>query len=389
MTPFRRHTQLITDTERAARILVVDDERSNLDLLLRILARAGFADIAAVGEARDILPTLCSYNPDIVLLDLHLPGVNGLDLIADIGAVAGRNNFLPVVVLTGDTSVGTRDAALSAGAKDYLTKPYDSTEVVLRVRNLIATRMLHVELQRQHSLLHERFAERTEELEEAKVEILERLARAADFRDESTYAHTTRVGELSARIARRLGMSDTEVEQIRIAARLHDIGKIGVSDSILLKPGPLGPAEFMAQERHTIIGANILSGSRFPTMRLAESIALTHHEAWDGTGYPNGLAGDEIPIAGRIVAVADVFDALTHARPYKAAWSVDAGLAEISAQSGYKFDPRVVQVFVAMLRDETSAVDLETDADLPARGIDREAQRLRLVRDVFRSGTSG
>jgi putative nucleotidyltransferase with HDIG domain len=188
------------------------------------------------------------------------------------------------------------------------------------------------------------------------------LARAADFRDEVSYGHTTRVGELAARIAARLGYTAVEVDQIRIAARLHDIGKIGLSDSILLKPGPLAPAEFLAQEKHTLIGANILSGSRFPILRLAEEIALTHHESWDGSGYPRGLRGENIPIGGRIVAVADVFDALTHARPYKTAWRLDDAVDEIKHQSGTKFDPSVVKAFLHVVAQYVSLdeVELET-----------------------------
>jgi putative two-component system response regulator len=262
-------------------------------------------------------------------------------------------------VLTGDSSGEVRDAALAAGARDFLTKPYDAGEVILRVRNLIETRLLHVELQRQNAALSERFESRTEELEAAKLEILERLARAADFRDESSYGHTTRVGELAARIAAQMGLTEAEVDQIRIAARLHDIGKIGVSDSILMKPGRLAPAEFLAQEKHTLIGANILSGSRFPVLRLAEDIALTHHECWDGTGYPRGLQQEEIPLCGRIVAVADVFDALTHTRVYKSAWRLNDAVEEIKHQRGKKFDPAVVDAFLAIAAGYVDTDELE------------------------------
>jgi putative two-component system response regulator len=351
--------QLITDAERSARILVVDDDIANLTVLMRTLQRAGFSNLHGVAEAKRILKTVVDFQPDVVLLDLHMPGMDGIDVLLDIKALHGRRNYLPVLVLTGDGSSEVRDAALAAGARDFLTKPYDAGEVILRVRNLIETRLLHVELQRQNVALSERFELRTEELEEAKLEILERLARAADFRDESSFGHTTRVGELSARIAAQLGFSQTEVDQMRIAARLHDIGKIGVSDSILHKPGRLAPAEFLAQEKHTVIGANILSGSRFPILRLAEDIALTHHESWDGTGYPRGLREEEIPICGRIVAVADVFDALTHVRAYKRAWRVEDAIDEISHQSGKKFDPAVVEAFLAIVAEYRDPGELE------------------------------
>ncbi|HET9439643.1 MAG TPA: HD domain-containing phosphohydrolase [Longimicrobiales bacterium] len=360
-------SQLITDAERSARILVVDDELGNLNVLMRTLQRAGFIKLHGIHDARTVLKTIVDFQPDVILLDLHMPGVDGIELLQDIKALQGRRNYLPVLVLTGDACSEARDAALAAGARDFLTKPYDPGEVILRVRNLIETRLLNVELSRQNALLSERFESRTEELEAAKLEILERLARAADFRDEASYGHTTRVGELSARIAAQIGYSEAEVQQIRIAARLHDIGKIGLSDSILMKPGPLAPAEFLAQERHTLIGANILSGSRFPILRLAEEIALTHHESWDGNGYPRGLRGEEIPMCGRIVAVADVFDALTHERAYKTAWRLDDAIDEIKHQSGQKFDPAVVKAFLQIAAKYVSFDGLEEAAQLDAR----------------------
>lgn len=355
-------SQLITDGERMARILVVDDDLSNLNVLVRTLQRAGFRNVHGVCRAAEVMPTVVEFQPDVVLLDLHLPGTDGIELLMDLKAVQGRRNYLPVLALTGDSSRAMRDAALAAGARDFLTKPYEPAEVILRVRNLIETRLLHVELQRQNAMLSERFEARTEELEEAKLEILERLARAADFRDESSYGHTTRVGELAARIAAQMGMSAAEVEQMRIAARLHDIGKIGLSDSILMKPGPLAPSEFLAQEKHTLIGANILAGSRFPVLRVAEGIALTHHESWDGTGYPRGLREEEIPLSGRIVAVADVFDALTHVRAYKSAWRLDDAVDEIKHQSGKKFDPAVVKAFLKVVAAFVSEDESETQS---------------------------
>ncbi len=386
----RAVAQLITDAERCARILVVDDEFSNLHVLTQILRRAGFVNITGLAEPADVLPAVRELRPDIVLLDLHLPGVDGLLLLADIAVVAGADTFLPVLVLTGDAAPQTRAAALSAGAKDFLTKPYETTEVLLRVRNLIETRLLHVELQSRNAALQQRMQARTEELTAAKLEMLERLARASDFRDEETHQHTVRVGELSAHIGRRLGMAEPEVEQLRVAARLHDIGKIGLSDSILQKPGPLGLREFHEQERHTIIGARILAGSRFPTLQLAEQIALTHHESWDGTGYPHRLCGQEIPLAGRIVAVADVFDALTHARPYKGAWSVAQTLDEIVSQRGSKFDPAVIDAFLDIVDGYVASTHVEFEADLDgAAAVETEAQRARMVRDILSRRVAG
>ena len=354
-------SQLITEAERAARILVVDDDLASLNVLMRTLQRSGFLNLHGVCEGTAVLRAAIDFRPDVVLLDLHMPDIDGIALIGDILMLQGRRGYLPVLVLTGDASSEARDAALAAGARDFLTKPYDAGEVMLRVRNLIETRLLHVELQRQNAALSERFEARTEELEAAKLEILERLARAADFRDESSHGHTTRVGELAARIAAHMRYTHAEVDQIRIAARLHDIGKIGLSDSILMKPGPLAPSEFVDQEKHTLIGADILSGSRFPILKLAEQIALTHHESWDGSGYPQGLRGEEIPMCGRIVAVADVFDALTHVRAYKDAWRLDDAVDEIKQQSGKKFDPAVVQAFL-----EIAAAYVSSEVSGPA-----------------------
>jgi putative two-component system response regulator len=191
--------------------------------------------------------------------------------------------------------------------------------------------------------------ERTHELELARLEILERLARAAEFRDDDTGEHTKRVGYVTGLVAAALGLSAEEVELVERAATLHDIGKIGVSDTILLKPGPLTPEEFDVMRKHTIIGAGILSGSNVPVLQTAGDIAISHHERWDGSGYPEGRKGERIPLVGRIVAIADLFDALTHERPYKKAWTRADALAEIQSQSGRQLDPGVVAAFMHVL----------------------------------------
>ena len=186
------------------------------------------------------------------------------------------------------------------------------------------------------------------ELEEAQFEMLARLAAAAEFRDDDTGQHTRRVGDLSVTIAQHLGLPEAEIELIRLAAPLHDLGKIAIPDAILGKPGKLTGEEFDQMKTHTTIGAEMLAGSPFALVEMAEQIALTHHEKWDGSGYPSGLAGDAIPMAGRIVAVADVFDALTHSRPYKPAWSTADAVAEIQSQSGRHFDPKVLAAFLSV-----------------------------------------
>jgi response regulator RpfG family c-di-GMP phosphodiesterase len=202
--------------------------------------------------------------------------------------------------------------------------------------------------------LEEKVVERTFELDDARAETLQMLAAAVEYRDDETLEHTERVGVISAEIAARLGLRSLQVKRLREAAPLHDVGKIAIPDGILLKRGNLTPEEHQAMERHAALGARLLSRSSSPVLQMAAVIAATHHEWWDGSGYPSGLAGERIPIVGRVVAVADVFDALTHARPYKDAWSVNQAVARIKRASGIQFDPRVVDAFVAMHDDATA-----------------------------------
>lgn len=226
----------------------------------------------------------------------------------------------------------------------------------MRVRNLIETRVLHLELRENNEILEDRVKERTAALEEARLQVLLRLARAAEYRDDDTGQHTRRVGRSAARIARALGLSESEVSSIRIAAPLHDVGKIGVPDSILLNTKRLSEAEFEVMKTHCVIGAKLLRSDDVPLLDLAAEIALSHHERWDGAGYPHGLVGADIPLPGRIVAVADAFDALTHSRPYKEAWSFDEAMTEITDLAGVAYDPDVVDAFEAVMRSERSAV---------------------------------
>jgi len=258
------------------------------------------------------------------------------------------------LMLTGDDTPEAKREALSRGAKDFLNKPFHSDEVLLRIGTLLETRFLYLQIQSQNQILEAKVRDRTRELEAAQIEIIERLARAAEFRDDNTGQHTERVGQMAALIAGQIGLSDTQVSLIRRAAPLHDVGKIGIPDSVLLKLGKLTPEEFGLVKTHTSIGARILSGSRFTILRLAEEIAYNHHERWDGDGY-NGASGSDIPLAGRIVAVADVFDALTQKRPYKAAWPVNEAIAEIDRQRGRQFDPALVDAFLRVIEQREQA----------------------------------
>ncbi len=324
---------------------MVDDEESNLLLVRRILERDGYTGVVVTADPSRVPGMFVELQPDLVLLDLHMPGMDGFELMDRLGPLTGHGSGVPFLVLTADGTDETRRRALSVGARDFLTKPLDRIELLLRVRNLLQVKQLQDRLRDQNADLEETVAERTRDLDQSRLEVLERLALAAEYRDDDTQEHAWRIGRICALVALALGLPDQEAQLIGRAAPLHDVGKIGIPDAILLKPGRLTGEEFEVIKTHTTIGAEILAGSRSPLLRLAERIALTHHERWDGGGYPSGLGGEEIPIAGRIVAVADVFDALTHERPYKQAWPVEKAVDEILSQAGRQFDPCVVDAF--------------------------------------------
>ena len=327
-----------------SRILLIDDHPDLLELMERTLAAEGYENVIGTTDPTSVVDLYRAYRPDIVLLDLHMPTMNGLDVMAAMRA-AFPADHVPIVILTGDQTPEVKLRALSGGARDFLTKPLDKTEVRLRIANLLETRHLYKELRRQNELLEMKVEARTRDLERAKLEILQRLALASEFRDDATGEHTQRVGRLCALMAEELGLPDSQVEAIRAAAPLHDIGKIGIPDDILLKQGQLNAHEWEIMKRHTVTGARMLSNSVSRTLRLGEKLALTHHERWDGMGY-QGMAGEEIPLSGRLVAVADAFDAMTHARPYKEARTVEQATAEIESERNRQFDSRVVDAFL-------------------------------------------
>jgi putative two-component system response regulator len=332
---------------RNARLLVVDDEVGNVEILIRTLTRAGFTRVESTTDSREVASLYIQHRPDLILLDLHMPHLDGLDVMDQLNEIA-EASYLPILILSGDLTPEARREALSRGAKDFVNKPFQADELLLRIKTLLETRILYIQIQSQNQLLEAKVRERTRELVEAQIEIIERLAIAAEFRDDNTGQHTQRVGQMSALLARQLGLPDSQVSLIARGAPLHDVGKIGVPDTILLKMGKLTTEEFEVVKTHTVIGARILSGGKFPLLRLAEEIAFTHHERWDGGGYA-GIRGADIALAGRIVAVADVFDALTQQRPYKPAWPVADAIAEIDRQRGKQFDPEVVDAFLRVI----------------------------------------
>ena len=329
-----------------ARIAVVDDETANVELLRRLLELEGYTEVSCYTDPREFLESCRILPPDLVLLDLMMPEMNGFEVLERLRGSLEDFDYRPVMMITSDDDRDTKRKALSSGASDFLAKPVSPVEVGLRVGNLLQTRFLQLELQQHAERLEERVRSRTAQLEEARLEILERLALAAEYRDDATGEHTRRVGRASAALAEALGLPSNQVEDIRRAALLHDVGKIALPDAILLKQGSLTHDETAVMRKHTTIGATILSGSRFPMMRVAEQIALHHHECWDGSGYPDGLSEAQIPLAARIVAVIDVFDSLTHARVYKRAWTTDEALDEVENLAGTKFDPTVARAFL-------------------------------------------
>jgi putative two-component system response regulator len=344
---------------KRARLLIVDDQESNTRLLESLLEVSGFTDVVSTTDSSRAVPLCIELEPDLLLLDMHMPPPDGLQVLAQLEPRRRGPARLPILVLTADTARETKRRALSLGASDFLHKPFDTIEAVLRIETLVVTRLLQVELEGQNLSLEARVRERTAELEVAQAEILERLTRAAEYRDDATGEHALRVGRIAALLARELGVTEETAELIEQAAPLHDVGKLAVSDAILLKRGDLTPIELEAMKLHAAIGAEILGGSSFPLLRLSEEIALSHHERWDGTGYPAGLEGERIPISGRIVAVADALDSLTHRRPHQQAVSLDQALVELQGASGTQFDPRVVDALFAVGR-----VSLEAAAGL-------------------------
>ena len=361
------------DPIKTARILIVDDQEVNVHFLEGTLRWvAGNTNFKSTTNPREVEALITEFQPDLILLDLHMPERDGFMVMEDLKQVIPADAFLPILVLTADVTPEAKQRALAGGAKDFLSKPFDTTEVLLRSNNLLQTRLLHLELANQNQILEVKVQERTHDLqqaneelqaahrdlEDAHIEMLERMALAAEYRDDDTGEHTKRVGQVSAFLARAMRLAQDQVMLIRRAAPLHDVGKIAIPDQILLKPGRLTAEEFEVLKTHTTIGGKILSGGRFALLKMAEEIALTHHERWDGTGYPHGLRDATTPLAGRIVAVADAFDALTHERPYKEAWSVEEAVAELQRCAGTQFDPTIIDAFLGLRSDSLAAAVL-------------------------------
>ena len=331
-------------------ILIVDDEPANLKLLDKMLGAQGYTNLVLVQDPRLVLERYREQRPDLIMLDINMPHLDGFAVLAQLREL---NDPLlpPIVVLTAQHGREYLLRALNDGARDFIGKPFDRPELLARVRNLLDAHMAHRMVHDQKNVLDELVHQRTEELRQTRLQVVQRLGRAAENRDNETGFHILRMSQISALLARKLGWSDQECELMLHASPMHDIGKIGIPDNILLKPGKLDPAEWQIMKTHAAIGAELLDGDDSDLLKLARTIALTHHEKWDGSGYPHGLAGEEIPLAGRIVAVADVFDALTSSRPYKKGWPLEEAVGYIRDNAGTHFDPAVVAQFEVALSD--------------------------------------
>jgi putative two-component system response regulator len=353
---------------RTMKILVADDSPFNVALLTRVLGNWGFENVRSTTRSADVAGLMDTWKPDLLMLDLQMPAPDGFQIMRDLVGT-GDPVSVPILVLTADTTIETRRRALSLGATDFTCKPFDFEEVCLRARNMLTVRRAELRLEDQNANLERMVAERTEALGRAHLDMLRHLAIVAEYRDEDTHLHTERVGNTAALLAAALGIAEDQVDLVRQAAQLHDIGKVAIPDEILLKPGPLTPAEFEIVKTHTTAGARILAGAESEPLKFAETVALTHHERWDGTGYPSGLAGTAIPLISRLVAVADVFDALTHSRPYKQAMPLAEALSEMRRHTGTHFDPAVFAAFETL--DHRALVGDVDDMACEVEGVGR------------------
>jgi putative two-component system response regulator len=367
--------------QREDRILMVDDEPGNVLVLTRLLEHAGYRNVVSTTDPTNVERLYGEFQPDIILLDLHMPVLDGFAVMRRLSSVIEPDDYVPILVLTADVTQKSRQAALRSGAKDFITKPFDHAEVLARVGNLLDTRSLHRQLRRHNEYLEEKVRERTVQLGHAiarltaaetdrrlaQEDTIHRLSRAAEFRDDETSRHIERMSRYCAILAVRAGKDERRAELLRTASKMHDIGKLGIPDAILLKPGRLSPEEYEVMKGHAEIGYQILQGSRSEPASTGAMLAWTHHERIDGTGYPHGLAGDEIPIEGRIAAIADVFDALTTDRIYKRAFPLPEALSVMRTGRGTHFDAELLDLFLDSLGQVLAAKEELADLTRMAR----------------------
>ena len=335
---------MLPENLKDATVVLVDDTPANLRLLESSMKAFGLRNVKAFSDSAAALLWLQNTPWDLLVLDLDMPAPDGFDILKALDA--RDRSAMPIIIVSALSRPEDRRKGLSLGANDYICKPLDLPELLLRVRSTlelaIATQALSVERDR----LEETVQKRTAQLSSSYQSIIGMLSRAAGYRENETERHIMRIGEYAALIARAIGLTEEQCEHMRLAMPMHDIGKIGIPEAILKKSGPFSPEEREVMEHHARIGFHILNDSAStPLTLLAAEIALYHHEHWDGKGYPQGLKGEEIPLSGRIAALCDVYDALRSARPYKTAWSAEETLAYFRERSGTHFDPQLVHVF--------------------------------------------
>jgi len=331
-----------------ASILVVDDEREYAELTALFLQRAGASEVMIANSSESARRLFEEFRPELALVDYHIPPETGIDVVAALREAQAFPEELSIVMQTGSRATSTRDEALAHLVTDFVIKESEPTEMLLRVGKALRMHRLVLRSLNENGRLEAAVAQRTRQLDRANRETFDCLARAAALRDEDTAEHTGRVGCLAQTIACRLGFDEASAQALGRAARLHDVGKIGIPDAILRKPGPLTPEERSLMETHTTLGAKLLEGGEDADFRLATKIALSHHEHWDGKGYPGGLAKEDIPLEGRIVAVADAFDAMTKDRPYRSAMTAERAYMILREGSGSQWDPAAVAALLAV-----------------------------------------
>lgn len=329
-----------------ANILIVDDNSVNVQLLEQMLESAGYTSVSSTVNPEEVCELHRKYLYDLILLDLQMPCMDGFQVMEGLTEIES-DGYLPVIVITAEPAHKLH--ALQAGAKDFISKPFEMAEVLLRVHNMLEVRLLHRELHNFNDVLGRRVQERTADLRANYQETIFTMTRAAEHKDEDTGAHVQRIGYYCRELATILGLDEEFVDTIFFASPMHDIGKIGIPDHILLKPGRLSPDEWVIMKGHTVMGEEILGNNRSPYLKMGAEIALNHHECWDGGGYPNGRKGEDIPLAARIMYICDIYDALRSKRPYKFAFDHPKTLDIISLGDSrthpVHFDPAVSDAF--------------------------------------------
>jgi putative two-component system response regulator len=360
------------------RILVVDDTESHVILLRKILKGAGYLSVATTTDPEEAVALYKEFQPDLLVLDLHMSPIDGFQILDQLKVLEPADSYVPALMMTALSDPDVLVKALERGARDFLNKPFERVEALTRIRNMLEVRLMHKQVRDQNRILEETVNARTREIRETRLEVIRRLGRAAEYRDNETGMHIIRMSLAASILGRAAGMSPEQCELLLNASPMHDIGKIGIPDRILLKAGPLDGEEWAIMRRHPTIGAELLSGGSSELMQLAEVIAHCHHEKFDGTGYPRGLEGEQIPLAARIVAVCDVFDALLSKRPYKAPWTVEEALAELDKRAGSHFDPDLVVKFHAILGDVLQVHARYADDHESATHVIRASARLKV-----------